>query len=178
MHSNSPSRWKRHAQTAMQNFGRILELLSDAGIEFVIVGGYAALTHGSSFLTRDLDLCAVLAPETLMKLRDALADLHPKHRLTPQRLSFLEHPPKGAGAENLYLETDIGVVDILSSISGVGDFATVSANAEEIVVKGRSYRIISLDDLITSKEALGRDKDLLTAKELRAIAIKRGDKGE
>jgi predicted nucleotidyltransferase len=157
----------------MQSFRQILERLSDVGVEFVIVGGYAALTHGSSFLTRDLDLCAVLAPETLSKLRDALADLNPKHRLTPQRLSFLEHPPSGVSAENLYLETDIGVVDILSSITGVGDFNAVRANAEEIVVGGRTYRIISLDDLIMAKEALGREKDLLTAKELRAIAIKR-----
>jgi hypothetical protein len=139
----------------------------------VIVGGYAALTHGSSFLTRDLDLCAVLAPESLVKLRDALADLHPKHRLTPQRLSFLEYPPGGTEVDNLYLETDIGVVDILSSITGVGDFASVSRNAEEIVVEGRTYRVISLPDLIRAKEALGREKDLLTAKELRAIAAKR-----
>jgi len=157
----------------MQNLRQILERLSDAGIEFVIVGGYAALTHGSSFLTRDLDLCAILAPGTIHKLRGALADLNPKHRLTPQRLSFLEHPPEGMGVENLYLETDIGIVDILSTITGVGDFAVVTENAEEVVVEGRTYRVISLDDLIRTKEALGREKDLLTAKELRAIAIKR-----
>lgn len=157
----------------MQNFKQILERLSDAGIEFVIVGGYAALTHGSSFLTRDLDLCAILAPATIEKLRGALADLHPKHRLTPQRLSFLEHPPDGIEVENLYLETDIGILDILSTITGVGDFAAVARNAEEVAVAGRTYQVISLPDLITTKEALGREKDLLTAKELRAIAIKR-----
>ncbi|MFN2375637.1 MAG: nucleotidyltransferase [Candidatus Binatia bacterium] len=157
----------------MQNFRQILERLSDAGIEFVIVGGYAALTHGSSFLTRDLDLCATLAPETILRLRRALANLNPKHRLTPQRLSFLEHPPDGLGVENLYLETDLGVIDILSAITGVGDFGVVKENAEEVAVEGRTYRVISLDDLIRAKEALGREKDLLTAKELRAIAIKR-----
>jgi len=75
--------------------------------------------------------------------------------------------------ENLYLETDIGIVDILATITGVGDFAAVTENAEEVVVEGRTYRVISLDDLIRTKEALGREKDLLTAKELRAIAIKR-----
>lgn len=157
----------------MQNFRQILERLSDAGIEFVIVGGYAALTHGSSFLTRDLDLCATLAPETILQLRSALADLNPRHRLTPQRLSFLEHPPDGIEVDNLYLETDIGVIDILSTITGVGDFGVVNRNAEEVTVQGRTFRVISLDDLIRTKEALGREKDLLTAKELRAIAIKR-----
>jgi predicted nucleotidyltransferase len=160
----------------MQNFKKILERLSDAGVEFVIVGGYAALTHGSSFLTRDLDLCALLVPDTLEKLRRALGDLHPKHRLTPQRLSFLEHPPDGSELENLYLETDVGVLDILSSITGVGDFAAVRENAEELTVDGRTYRVISLQDLIRAKEALGREKDRLTARELRAIAIKRNTK--
>jgi predicted nucleotidyltransferase len=160
----------------MQNFRQILERLSDAGIEFVIVGGYAALTHGSSFLTRDLDLCAILAPAAVAKLRRALADLNPRHRLTPQRLSFLEHPADGDGAENLYLETDVGVVDILSSITGIGDFDAVNEDAETIVVDGRPYRVISLNALIRAKEALGREKDLLTAKELRAIAVKRETK--
>lgn len=157
----------------MQKFRQILERLHDAGIEFVIVGGYAALTHGSSFVTRDLDLCAVLSPETLARLRDALADVHPKHRQTPQRLSFLGYPAEDVGLENLYLETDIGVLDVLSSITGVGDYSAVRENADEVLVDGRTYRVLSLDALVRSKEALGREKDLITAKELRAIAVKR-----
>jgi len=78
------TRPNRVVRTAEQNHRQILERLSDAGIEFVIVGDYAALTHGSSFLTRDLDLRAILAPGTIHKLRGALADLNPKHRRRPQ----------------------------------------------------------------------------------------------
>lgn len=74
---------------------------------------------------------------------------------------------------NLYLQTDQGVVDVISSVLGVGDFARIKSQAEELEVDGQRYRVISLADLITAKESRGREKDLLTAKELRAIAAKR-----
>ena len=156
----------------IQNFDRLLHRLADSGLEFVIIGGFAAVTHGSALLTRDLDICVVLTDETVAKLRTILADWHPKHRLTPQKLSFLEFPTQGP-VENLYLETDFGVVDILSSVLGVGDFARLQESAEAFAIGGRTYQVISLEDLIVAKEAVGREKDLLAAKELRAIAVQR-----
>ena len=156
----------------MQDFTRLLQRLSDSAIDFVIVGGYAAVTHGSSMVTRDLDICAVLSTETVTKLRSVLAEWNPKHRMTPTKLSFLDFPLSGS-LENLYLQTDVGVIDILSSILGVGDFQRLKASAEDFEIGGRVYHVICIEDLITSKEALGREKDLLAAKELRAIAAKR-----
>ena len=156
----------------MQDFNRLLHRLADSGLEFVIVGGYAAVTHGSSLVTRDLDICAVLSDETVGRLRSLLAEWNPKHRMTPNGLSFLEFPKAGP-VKNLYLRTDVGVIDILSSILGVGDFARLKKSAEDFEIGGRVYHVISLDDLIAAKEAMGREKDLLAAKELRAIAAKR-----
>jgi predicted nucleotidyltransferase len=157
----------------MQDFSQILQRLTDAGLDFVIVGGYAAISHGSSYLTRDVDICAVLTEENIGRLRQALAEWNPKHRMTPQKLSFLTYPPTGQPLNNLYLQTDRGVLDVISSVLGVGDFARLKQQAEELEVDGQRYRVISLGDLIAAKEAMGREKDLLTAKELRAIAAKR-----
>jgi hypothetical protein len=151
---------------------RLIERLCDAHVDFVIVGGFAGMLHGSSLVTRDLDVCAVLNASNVAKLREALRDLRPTHRLTPQRLSFLENPEPGVGMKNLYLETDLGPVDFLGSILGIGEFERVRAASIEIELFGRRCRVISLQDLIRAKEALGRDKDLLAAKELRAIAEK------
>jgi hypothetical protein len=151
---------------------RLIERLCDAHIDFVIVGGFAGMLHGSTLVTRDLDVCAVLNAETVGKLRDALRDVRPTHRLTPQRLSFLETPDPGVGMKNLYLETELGAIDFLGSILGIGEFERVRAAAIEIALFGRRCRVISLQDLIQAKEALGRDKDLIAAKELRAIAEK------
>ena len=153
----------------MIEINRLLQRLCDADVDFVIVGGFAATLHGSSLVTRDLDVCAILSSENVEKLRAALRDLQPTHRLTPQKLSFLDNPDPGVKIHNLYLRTDFGPVDILSSILGVGDFDRVRAASIQVELFGRSCRVISLDDLIRAKEALGRDKDLLAVKELRAV---------
>lgn len=157
----------------MKSLQLILQRLIDAGLEFVVVGGFAGVLHGSSYVTDDLDVCAVLTPENIGKLRSALGDLHPVHRITHKKLSFLDHPPVGQPLANLYLETDAGVVDVLGKIMGLDNFDALRRNAIEIPLFGRRCRVISLEDLITAKEAMGREKDLLTAKELRAIAAKR-----
>lgn len=157
----------------MTPFSQLLQRIADAGIDFVVVGGFAAVTHGSSYVTRDIDLCVALSAENIARLREALKDLNPRHRMTPQRLSFLTNPPAGQPVQNLYLVTDAGVVGLLSSVLGVGDFARLKAAAEPLTVDGRTYSVMSLTDLIAAKEALGREKDLLTAKELRAIEAKR-----
>jgi predicted nucleotidyltransferase len=157
----------------MQNFGQLLQRLTDAGLEFVLVGGFAAVSHGSFYVTRDVDICAVLTEENVAKLRQALKDWNPTHRMTPQKLSFLLYPPTGEAVNNLYLQTDMGMVDILTSIKGVGDYQRLNSTAEELEVDGQKIRVISLGDLITAKEAMGRERDLLTAKELKAIAAKR-----
>ena len=157
----------------MKSLHLLLQRFADADLDFVVVGGFAGVLHGSSYVTDDLDVCALLTSENISKLRVALGDLHPVHRITHKKLSFLEHPPEGQKLLNLYLETDAGVVDVLGAILGVDGFDTLRKNAIEIPLFGRRCRVISLEDLISAKEAMGREKDLLTAKELRAIAGKR-----
>jgi predicted nucleotidyltransferase len=93
--------------------------------------------------------------------------------MTAQKLSFLDTPPAGTKIANLYLRTKLGVVDILTEVLGIGDFERLKSRAQTITIGGKSVRMIALDDLITAKEALARDKDLITAKELRLIAFRR-----
>jgi predicted nucleotidyltransferase len=156
----------------VNDINRLLQRLCDAEIDFVIVGGFAAMLHGSSLLTRDLDVCAVLTRENVAKLREILRDLHPVHRLSEPKLSFLDNPGPDVEVRNLYLRTDFGPVDLLSNIAGIGDFESVRANAVEVELFGRRCRVISLDDLIRAKEALKRDKDHLAVIQLRAIREK------
>jgi predicted nucleotidyltransferase len=162
---------------SVNEINRLLQRLCDAEIDFVIIGGFAATLHGSSLVTRDLDVCAILSNENVEKLRDALRDLRPAHRLTPQKLSFLENPELGVPVQNLYLRTEFGPVDILTSVLGIGEFERVRANAIDVELFGRRCRVMSLDDLIQAKEALGREKDLLAVKELKAIREKQRGSG-
>ncbi|MBW7895420.1 MAG: nucleotidyltransferase [Opitutaceae bacterium] len=157
----------------MHNLRLLLQRLADAQIDFVVIGGYAGVLHGSSLVTNDLDICTVLTSETIAKLRQAFADLHPVHRMTHKKLSFLEVPAIGSPLHNLHLETDHGIMDVLSNVLGIGEYSRLRQNAVELPIFGRQCAVISLEDLIAAKEALGREKDLLAAKELRAIAAKR-----
>lgn len=136
----------------------------------MVIGVFAGVLYGSSMVTRDLDICAVLTSENVERLRKSLADLNPQHRMTPQPLSFLQVPPPGQPVRNLYLRTDWGLVDIITEVTGLGDFETLKANAERFEIGGKSFRLISLPDLIRAKIAMGREKDLLAAKELEGIA--------
>lgn len=157
----------------MHSLHLLLQKFADEGLDFVVIGGFAGVLHGSSQVSDDLDICAVLSPENVTKLRKALGDLHPVHRVTHKKLSFLEHPPEGVPLTNLDLETDAGVVDVLSNVLGVGGYNDLARGAVEITLFNRRCRVIGLQDLIRAKEAVGREKDLLVAKELRAIAAKR-----
>lgn len=160
----------------MHTLNQLIQRLADSGVDFVVVGGYAGVLHGSALVTRDLDICAVLTPENIERLRATLKDLNPLHRMTPQKLSFLQVPKPGEQINNLYLQTDWGVVDILSSVLGLGDFERLKAQAEIFETGGRKCRLIGLEDLITAKLAMGREKDFLAVKELRAIAAKRAQR--
>ena len=158
----------------MVELNRLLQTLSAADVDFVIVGGFAAMLHGSSMLTRDLDVCMVLTDASVAKLRDAFRGLHPVHRQTTQRLSFLDTPDPGVPLKNVYLQTDLGPLDVLGTIAGLGDYAEVRRNAVPFELFGHRVFVISIDDLIHAKEALGRPKDLIVAQELRAIREKGG----
>lgn len=153
----------------MAKLDELFQRLCDADVDFVIVGGLAATLHGSSMVTQDIDVCAILTADSVAKLREALRDLTPTHRLTSPRQSFLDHVDLDAKLKNLYLQTSLGPLDVLSAILGVGDFERVRARAIEVELFGRRCRLMSVEDLITAKETLGRDKDLMTAKELRSI---------
>jgi hypothetical protein len=123
-----------------------------------------------------LDLCLLLTPENIERLRLSLKDLHPRHRMTPNKLSFLEIPEDISNINNLYLETDLGVVDLISQVAGVGTVDRVSRNAQSVPLFGRQCRVTSIDDLISAKEAMGRPKDVAMIKELKVIQEKMRNK--
>ena len=153
----------------MKNLNNLLKLLLEQKIDFVLIGGYAGTVYGSSLVTKDVDICMAFSEEALVKLRHILKNYHPVHRMTPKKISFLEYPTDLNEIKNLYLSSDLGPLDILSEVIGVGDFKKVKGNATQIQLFGYSCNIISLDDLIQTKKAMGRDKDKLSVRELELL---------
>jgi hypothetical protein len=138
-------------------------------VDFVIVGGYAGVVHGCTLVTQDVDICCDFSPTNLLALQAALADLHPVHRMTPGRLP-LELTAENVGEfRNLYLDTDLGYLDCLSEIQGLGGYDTVASASQTIEIDAISLRVLTIDALIAAKEAMNRPRDREAIRQLRAI---------
>lgn len=154
----------------MQNLKALLERLLENKIDFVLVGGFASVVHGSTLVTQDLDICVAMSPEQIERLRQALADLHPVLRMNPGfQPSFLDHPKDLTRIHNIYLKTDLGILDMMSELPPVGDFETIKKNALEVHLYGHSCKVIALDDLIQIKKSMTRPKDQETLRQLLKI---------
>ena len=153
----------------MERLSQILERLNRAQVEYVVVGGMAAVFHGVPLVTRDIDICLPLTEENLLRLESALADLHPVHRQTPEPLPFSVAADFPRELKNLYLRTDWGVLDCLGEIKGVGDFTAVKRRSLLVELPIGACRILDLQSLIDSKNALDRPHDKITVIHLKQI---------
>ena len=155
----------------MADLAQLLTRLIEHQFEFVIVGGYAALGHGATYMTFDVDVCApceMADLENLSRLHAALADLHPLHRMVPYERPFVFPPRTIEETGNIYLKTDLGQIDILGKIE-LGDYAFVLAHSIVLKLPFGSCRVLDCATLIRSKQTTARPKDLLVAQQLSAI---------
>jgi len=151
----------------MPDLEKLVQRLIEHNVEFVIVGGYAAAAHGVTLTTFDVDVCSPFTFENLERVYRSLAELHPYPRETPQEIPFVM--PGDFKLRNLYLHTDLGQIDFLGEVLGVGDYATVLAHSKVAQLPYGQCRIIDGATLVKAKEAMGRQKDLFAAQQLRAI---------
>jgi hypothetical protein len=138
-------------------------------VEFVVVGGLAGVLHGSSLVTQDIDVCAAFTGGNLARILSALRDLSPRLRMTLERRSLPEDAADLVGYRNLYLVTDWGQINILSEITGVGNYLEVARHAIRVKIGGTDCRVLDLDTLIQAKKALNLTKDRQAILELEAI---------
>lgn len=147
----------------------IVRRLIERQFEFVLIGGLAAVIHGVTLVTRDADICCSFDTDNLMKLNAAIADLHPVHRMTPQRLPLELTPELCGRLQNLYLATDLGTLDCLNSVLGVGAYEDVLRQSASLRLWGGECRVLTMEALIQSKQATDRPHDRQTVAQLRII---------
>lgn len=153
----------------MADLTDIIERLIKAEVDFVLVGGLAAVTYGSSMATQDIDICCSLAPDNLLRIQSALEGLHPVHRMTTHLVPLQLTEENCKSLKNLYLETDWGQLDCLGEILGLGNYEEVKRLSQTLELDGSEFRILRIDALITAKKAMGRPKDIETIKQLEVI---------
>lgn len=134
-----------------------------------MIGGAAAVLQGSAYVTSDLDICYSREKENLEKIATALAPFNPSLRGAPRDLPFHFNVETIAFGLNFTLSTDVGALDLLGEVAGLGGYAEVLSFSEEMIVFGLPSRVLTLEGLIKSKHAAGRTKDLLIIPELAAL---------
>lgn len=146
-----------------------LESLARHEVEFVIVGGVAMNLHGSAHATYDLDICYARRRANLKGIVAALAAYHPRPRDFPENLPFVWDEQTLQGGTNFTLSTDLGDIDLLGEVAGVGSYEEALAASVVVPLYGIECRVLNLDALIESKRAAGRTKDQLALPELEAL---------
>jgi predicted nucleotidyltransferase len=150
-------------------FKRALQALCDAQVEFVVIGGVSANWHGSARITTDLDIFYSRVQSNLKRLATALAPFHPKPRGFPAGLPFIWDEATLRNSSVLTLDTDLGEIDLLAEVAGLGGWDEVNARAITVSAFDRSIRTLDLASLIAAKRAAGRAKDLEALPELESI---------
>jgi hypothetical protein len=149
---------------------RILGLLTMRGVDFVVIGGIAAVLHGSARLTQDLDVCFATDAANLEALGAVLLELNARLRGVTDDVPFVPDAATLRRIEVLTLGTDAGDFDVLARPDGVTSYARLRKNADRYDIGAFVVRVASVDDLIEMKRAAGRPKDLVDIAELAAIA--------
>jgi hypothetical protein len=139
----------------------ILQVLAGHDVDYVLIGGYAALLQGSGMATIDIDIVPARLKPNLANLAAALTDLGAKVRVAgSEALPFRASAESLQGMSVLNLTTRFGDLDLTFAPSGFVDgFDALRVGATAMTIDGVRVLVASLDDVIASKEAAGRDKD-------------------
>lgn len=147
----------------------LLRRLVERGVDFVVIGGIAAVLHGSARNTFDLDICFATDDVNLAALGDVLTALSARLRGVDENVPFVPDGRTLRQAELLTLVTSLGELDVLAHPTGAPTYGELRRNADRYDLGGFNVSVASVDDLIAMKQATGRAKDLLDIEELEAI---------
>jgi hypothetical protein len=150
------------------NLSTLLERLLAANVDFVLVGGLAAVVQGAPITTLDVDIVHARTEENVDRLLVFLTSVGARYRnrpgppLPPNRKALL-----GPG-HSLFM-TDLGPLDALGAIEGGAAFDQLVPLSLSIKVAGRSLRVLSLETIVGFKRASADPKDKLRLPILEAV---------
>jgi hypothetical protein len=149
---------------------RLLRVLSEAGVQFIVVGGFAGRTWGSPTITNDLDVCYSRSRDNLVRLAAALRILEARLRGAPAGLPFQLDEKTLAFGDSFTFETNAGALDCLGTPSGTKGYDDLAVRARAFELpEGLVVRFTALEDLMRMKRAAGRPKDLIELEILAAV---------
>ena len=157
----------------------IFRALAEHDVEYVLIGGLAAVLPGSSAVTNDADILPSKDEDNLRHLSDCLRSLDARIRTPdePAGVGFDPHPSLLGSVAMLNMTTRCGDLDLTFSPAALDDYARVRDRAVEFEIYECRVSVAALDDIIRSKEAAARPKDHATLPILRALREELEDRG-
>ena len=139
----------------------IFRVLDEHEVEYVLIGGLAAVLRGSTAMTSDAEVVPAPYEENLVRLAAALRDLGARLRSErdPKGVAFDPHPALLAGMATLNTTTRHGDLDIAFRPTGVDSYESLREASTIFELHSMSMTVASLADVIRSKEAAARPKD-------------------
>lgn len=140
-------------------------------VEYVLIGGLAAVLHGSPLPTVDADICPARDQNNLARLTAALQELEARLRTpdAPAGVRFPIEPAFLGRLETVNLVTRLGDLDVAFTPAGTAGFDDLRTAARLITIGSLTLLVASLDDVIRSKEAADRPKDRRALPMLRQL---------
>jgi hypothetical protein len=135
---------------------RLAEALATVDLEAIVIGNSASILHGAPVLTLDVDLL----------VRDTRANRRKLDQLSDELGGVQTDVGDLTTAIRIHLP-DVSVDVLFDSMGGGLTFNSVRSRASRIRVDEHSLTVASLEDVIASKEAVGRAKDLASLPILR-----------
>jgi predicted nucleotidyltransferase len=140
------------------NLSKILEGLTEAGVDFILVGGLAAVIQGAPVTTMDVDIVHKQSPENISKLLTFLKSVDAFHRRIDDKLI---EPKEGdlSGKGHALFTTRLGPLDVLAVIEDGRSYSDLLDHTVEIDFRGHTLRVLDLKMLIQLKKASTDPRD-------------------
>ncbi len=153
---------------------RLLGALDEHAVEYIVIGGLAAIAHGARRMTLDLDIVPRPDSPNYERLAEVAAELEVADATAVDGAVREIDPRDGvdlARSRNVTLRTAAGQLDVLNEPRGAPPYAELEAGAQRLAIAGIDVQVAGLDDLVAMKRALGRPKDLQDVADLTAHEV-------
>lgn len=148
---------RRHPSAA--DLPALLAALCDAGVEFIVVGGAAAVIQGAPITTNDLDIVHRRTPENVARLLELVLRLDATMRYDAAHRGLRPTAEMLAGKGQINLSTSLGPLDPLCELGEGQGYEELLPHSESVTDEGRQLRVLDLPTLIAVKTKAGRAKD-------------------
>ena len=140
------------------NLSAVLEGLIEAGVDFILVGGLAAVVQGAPVTTMDVDIVHNQSPENIAKLLAFLKSVDAFYRRPDdKRIEPKEDDLSGMG--HTLFTTRLGPLDVLAVIEEGKGYGDLLEHTVEIEFRGHTIRVLDLKMLIQLKRSSTDPKD-------------------